>query len=137
MLLNALIKNSAFYAKLANFHFVSSDKFNKAIGLYAFAWIVKNTFFKFFNQKIKLDKKLTYGELIELRKEMTIAEISHLIGFIFVTYFALQKGVSDSVLFGLTIMLINTLMNFYPSLLQQFNKRRLDRLIKITERRMC
>ncbi len=67
--------------------------------------------------------------MTEIRKEMTIAEISHLIGFIFVTVIALYKSISYNYLFGLTIMIVNILMNLYPSLLQQENKRRIDRLI--------
>jgi len=106
---------------------IKNENLNKIIGLGYFKWIVKNTFFKFFNQKIKLKNKKT--ELSEIRKEMTIAEISHLIGFIFVTVIALYKSVSINYLFGLTIMIVNILMNLYPSLLQQENKRRIDKLI--------
>ena len=105
-----------------------SKTLNKNIGIEYFKWIVKNTFFKFFNQKISLKNKNI--ELTEIRKEMTIAEISHLIGFVFVTVFALYKSVSHNYIFGLTIMIVNILMNLYPSLLQQENKRRIDILIK-------
>lgn len=61
---------------------------------------------------------------------MTISEIDHLIGFVFVTIFALVKFYYLDFLFGLTIMMVNILMNLYPSLLQQQNKRRIDRSIK-------
>ena len=128
MILNAGIKNKSFYINLSNLNLIKNENLNKIIGLGYFKWIVKNTFFKFFNQKIKLKNKKT--ELSEIRKEMTIAEISHLIGFIFVTVIALYKSVSINYLFGLTIMIVNILMNLYPSLLQQENKRRIDKLIK-------
>lgn len=127
MVLNGIIKNKTFYINLSNLNLIKNKKLNKIIGLGYFKWIVKNTFFKFFNQKIKLKNKKT--KLSEIRKEMTIAEISHLIGFIFVTVIALYKSVSNSYLFGLTIMIVNILMNLYPSLLQQENKRRIDKLI--------
>jgi len=71
------------------------------------------------------------NQLTELRKEMTFSEISHLIGFGFVTIFALAKFINGTYLFGLIIMIVNVLLNLYPSLLQQENKRRIDRLIKI------
>ena len=61
---------------------------------------------------------------------MTISEIDNLIGFVFVTIFALVKFYYLDFLFGLTIMMVNILMNLYPSLLQQQNKRRIDRSIK-------
>ncbi|MGS2765278.1 glycosyl-4,4'-diaponeurosporenoate acyltransferase CrtO family protein [Sinomicrobium sp. M5D2P9] len=116
------------YKKWSNLNFITSKTLNKSIGIEYFKWIVKNTFFKFFNQKIKLKNKKT--ELSEIRKEMTIAEISHLIGFIFVSVIALYKSISHNYLFGLTIMMVNILMNLYPVLLQQENKRRIDKLIK-------
>ena len=127
MILNSILLKTQYYKNLSNLNFVTSKTVNKYIGMKQFKWIVKNTFFKFFNQKIKLkDKKV---ELTEIRKEMTIAEISHLIGFIFVIFFALYKSFTHNYLFGLIIMIANVFMNLYPSLLQQENKRRIDKLI--------
>ena len=128
MILNGILVKTEYYKKISNLNFIESKTLNKNIGIEYFKWIVKNTFFKFFNQKIKLENKKT--ELTEVRREMTIAEISHLIGFIFVTFIAIYKSVSHNYLFGLTIMVVNILMNLYPSLLQQENKRRIDKLIK-------
>jgi len=118
---------TVYYDKLSNLNFIrSKDLYNK-IGLKPFKWIVKNTFFKFFNQKIKVENQ--NDDLNEIRKEMTFSEISHLIGFTFVTIFAFYKIFSVGLIFGLTMMIPNTLMNLYPSLLQQQNKRRIDSLI--------
>lgn len=61
---------------------------------------------------------------------MTISEIDHLIGFGFVNIFALVKFYNHNILFGLTVILVNIVMNLYPSLLQQENKRRIDKLLK-------
>lgn len=127
MILNALLVKTEYYKNLSNLNFIANKTVSKRIGIEYFKWIVKNTFFKFFNQKIRLKKG---NELTEIRKEMTIAEISHLIGFIFVTAFAVYKSFTHNLLFGLTIMVLNILMNLYPSLLQQENKRRIDKLIK-------
>lgn len=134
MIGNALIQNRPCYKRLSHFNFIKSQRKNKLIGLGPFTWCVKNTFFSFLNQKLKLDRKLSLDELYELRKEMTIAEISHLIGFVFVIFFALYKAAKYGLLFGLVIMLCNVLLNLYPSLLQQYNKRRLDRLIARAEK---
>lgn len=128
MILNSILLKTKYYKKLSNLNFVTNKNFNKYIGVEQFKWIVKNTFFKFFNGKITLKDKNV--ELSEIRKEMTIAEISHLIGFIFVTVIALYKSISQNFLLGLIIMIANILMNLYPSLLQQENKRRIDKLIK-------
>ena len=70
-------------------------------------------FFKFFNQKIKLENKKT--DLTEIRNEMTLSEISHLIGFIFVTIVAIYLSFTKSPIVGIAMMIPNTLMNLYPS----------------------
>lgn len=127
IIFNNILMRTEYYKKISNLNFIENKTLNKNIGIEYFKWIVKNTFFKFFNQKIKLKNKRT--ELTEIRKEMTIAEISHLIGFVFVTLIALFKSISENYLYGLTIMVVNILMNLYPSLLQQENKRRIDKLI--------
>ncbi|QDO94687.1 hypothetical protein FNB79_12190 [Formosa sediminum] len=127
MILNSILVKTEYYEKLSNLNFIVSRNLNKKIGIGYFKWIVKNSFFKFFNQKIKLENKKV--ELTEIRKEMTLAEISHLIGFVFVIFFAVYKSFTHNLLFGLTIMIVNVLMNLYPSLLQQENKRRIDKLI--------
>jgi len=127
MIINAILVKTEYYKKISNLNFITSKTINKRIGIENFKWIVKNTFFKFFNQKIKLENNKT--ELTEIRKEMTIAEISHLIGFIFVTFVALYKSITENYLIGIGIMIINILMNLYPSLLQQKNKRRIDKII--------
>lgn len=93
-------------------------------------WIVKNTPFKYFNQKLKLKNKIEKNDLHILRGEMTSSEIEHLIGFVFVTVFALVKCYKTEWLFGLTMMVVNIFMNLHPSLIQQQNKRRIDKFLK-------
>ena len=130
MTINAILRKTEFYKnKLSSLNFLKSEKLNKIIGIGLFKWIVKNTFFKFFNQKLKLKKKIEKTDLSKLRKEMTISEIDHLVGFAFVTIFALVKFYNLKFIFGSTIMTFNVLLNLYPSLLQQENKRRIDKLI--------
>ena len=130
MILNTLIKSKPYYVNLSNLNFITSKVLNKRIGLGIFKWIVKNTVFKYFNQKLKLKNKVEMTELREMRKEMTFSEIDHLIGFGFVTIFALVKIINGNFLFGLIIMIVNILLNLYPSLLQQENKRRIDKFLK-------
>lgn len=127
MILNYFLMKTEYFKKLSNLNFIKSKKINQRIGINSFRWIVKNTFFSFFNQKIKLKNQNV--DFSEIRNEMTIAEISHLIGFIFVTIFAIYKSFSVSLIFGLTIMISNVFLNLYPSLLQQENQRRIDKLI--------
>jgi uncharacterized protein with PQ loop repeat len=128
MILNNFLIKTAFYDRLSNLNFIKHKGLNKKIGLKLFKWIVKNTFFKFFNQKIKIENQS--DDLNAIRNEMTFSEISHLIGFVFVMCFAFYKTFSEGVVFALTMMIPNILLNLYPSLLQQENKRRLDLLLK-------
>ncbi len=128
IIINAILVKTVYYEKLSNLNFITSKNWNKRIGMKPFKWIVINTFFKFFNQKIKLENK--NDDLTEIRKEMTLSEISHLIGFAFVAIVAIFKVFSEGTLFGLSMMIPNTLMNLYPSLLQQENKRRIDILLR-------
>lgn len=130
---NGLLMKMNFYHRLSNFNFIESSVVKRYLGIKYFQWVVKNTPFKFFNQKIKLKNRK--ADLVEIRKEMTYAEIGHLIGFVFVLPFAAYHGIKYSTLLGLIIMAINVLMNLYPSLLQQENKRRLDRLMRIQKRK--
>lgn len=127
MILNGILMKTEYYKNLSNLNFIRSKKLNNYIGIEYFKWIVKNTFFRFFNQQIKVENKKT--DLIEIRKEMTLAEVSHLIAFVFVIPFAIYKSSTQGFLAGPIIMIVNVLMNLYPSLLQQENKRRIDQLI--------
>lgn len=127
MILNSLLMKTEYYQKLSNLNFIKSKTWNERIGIKYFKWIVKNTFFKFFNQSIKVKNKKT--DLTDIRNEMTLSEISHLIGFAFVVIVALYQSVNVSIVFGLTMIIPNILLNLYPSLLQQENKRRIDKVI--------
>lgn len=127
MILNGILMKTAYYRKLSNLNFIVDKSLNKKIGIGYFKWIVKNTFFKYFNQKLKLENK--NADLTEIRREMTFSEISHLIGFLFVVLVAAYMSLTQSLLFGLIIMVVNILMNLYPALLQQENKRRIDKLM--------
>ncbi len=124
---NALLARTTFYkTRLSNLLLIRSEWLGKVIGLDAFRWIVQNSFFKYFNPKLSMKKRIRPSELDALRHEMTVAEIGHLCGFLFVLPFAAVKLLKGDWLFALIIMLVNILMNLYPSLLQQDNKRRID-----------
>lgn len=127
IIVNTLIKNQPWYKNLSYIELVKSKRVNKWMGIDAIKWIIINTPFKYFNPGLKVKGKGT--DLVALRREMTYAEIGHLVGFVFVTFFALIKAINVSILFGVIIMMVNLLMNLYPSLLQQQNKKRIDRFI--------
>jgi len=124
---NAILLKTSYYGKLSQLNFIPSKAANKALGIGKFRWLVKNSFFRFLNQAIRVDGKQT--DLASIRHQMTLAEISHLIGFIVVTGAALYQGFRISLIFGFTTMIPNILLNGYPTLLQQENKRRIDHFL--------
>lgn len=129
--INGILKKTAFYNKeLSNLNFIKSKNLNKWIGVDMVKWIIKNTPIKYLNQNLHLKNKIEAADLHQLRRDMTNSEIDHLIGFLFVTAFALIRFYKTQWLFGLIIMAVNVLMNLHPSLLQQQNKRRIDKLLK-------
>lgn len=131
IILRAAIRKTKFYnKKLSNLNFIKNEKINKTIGISVLKWIVINTVFKYFSQNLKLKKRIEKPDLDNLRYEMTVSEINHLIGFIFMTIFALVKMFTLDYLFAFVIFIVNVIMNLYPSLLQQSNKRRIDKLMR-------
>lgn len=136
MLVNAFLIKTKFYQKnLTCLNFIRSRKINRLIGIDLTRKIIKDSFIRFLNPLLKLNTKSNLDDLIRLRELMTKSEIDHLIGFVFVSIFAIVKFLKLDFWFGLTIMAANILMNLYPSLLQQLNKRRIDRLIGIIKKR--
>lgn len=126
---NALLARTQFYkTRLSNLLLIRNEWLGRMIGLDAFRWIVQNSFFKYFNPKLSMKKRIGPSELDSLRHEMTVAEIGHLCGFLFVLPFAVLKLFKGDWLFAMVIMLVNVFMNLYPSLLQQNNKKRIDRI---------
>ncbi|NRB52036.1 MAG: hypothetical protein HRU41_30465 [Saprospiraceae bacterium] len=128
MIVNSILMKTEYYKKLSSLNFITSKTWNKRLGIRYFKWIVKNTFFKFFNPAIKVPNRKT--DLTEIRYQMTLSEISHLIGFAFVVLVAIYQSFRVSIVFGLMMMIGNILLNLYPSLLQQENKRRIDKLLE-------
>ncbi|MFD2584542.1 hypothetical protein ACFSR6_18740 [Pedobacter vanadiisoli] len=136
MVINAFLAKTTFYQKrLSNLNFVRSEQINRWLGLAPFKWIIMHSFFKFFNPKLSIKKTILAKELTGYRLEMTTAELNHLFAFSFMTVFLFIKIVQGQYLFALIMLLVNVLMNLYPSLLQQQNKRRIDRYLEVLKKR--
>ncbi len=136
MIITALIRKTNFYnTTLSNLNFIKSEMINKIIGVGIIKWIVKNTFFKFLNPNLKFDRKMNISDVKNIRNEMTKSEIDHLFAFIFVILFVIATFYNKKYLLAFTILFVNLIMNLYPSLLQQQNKRRIDKLLSKFENR--
>jgi len=136
MLITALISKTGFHnRKLSKLNFINNEKINRLIGISPFKWIIMHSFFKCFNPKLSVPKRILASELDEYRSEMTKAELNHVFAFIFMIPFILVKIYYGLYLFALVMLLTNILMNLYPTLLQQRNKRRIDRYLSVLNRR--
>jgi len=130
LVVNNAVKNTAFYSKLSHFNFIKKESTSHAIGMTGFKWMVKHTFFKYFNQKLKFETRPTIAQLQEIRTEMTYSEISHFMAFIFIFVVMVLKLWNGQVTFAITLLIFNIIFNLYPSLLQQQNKKRIDKILK-------
>lgn len=136
MIITALIPRTKFsIARISHLNFIKNERINDILGLNQFKWIILHTFFKFFNPKLSMKKKIMAGQLDEYRAEMTIAELNHLFAFAFMMIFVLINVFKGLYLLALVILVVNILMNLYPSLLQQQNKRRIDKFKALSLRR--
>lgn len=84
-----------------------------------------------FNQKLKYKGKLNQERLVKLKHEMTLSEVGHMIAF----YFLLLINLLFVYLkvdwrYIIVFFMLNIIFNFYLVLLQQYNKRRIDKLLK-------
>lgn len=130
LIINNLIKNTSFYSKLSSFNFIKHEQTHKLIGLNTVNWIIKNSFFKHFNTKIKFSTRPSISQLKTIRKEMTYAEIGHFIAFIFILVIIILKILNGQLTYAVILFGFNIIFNLYPSLLQQQNKKRIDRILK-------
>ena len=130
LIINNVIKNTTFYSKLSNFQFIRNKTINHILGLSIFSWIIKNSFFRVFNQNIQLKKRASYKELKQIRNEMVYAEIGHLIGFLFILVFIFIQIMNNQYTYALLLLGFNIIFNLYPTLLQQYNKKRVDNILR-------
>lgn len=130
LLINLAIKDKPFYLHLSNFKFIKDHKLNRYLGILYFKHLLANTFWKNFNPTLKIKEKPDQTKLKQLRNEMTYAEISHLIAFILVIVLTIISYFTQFHNKIIPILLIaNVIFHLYPALVQQYNKRRLDKVI--------
>ena len=111
--------------------FVGNEKLNKLIGVGSCKRVLANSFIRHFNRRLRLSvMKPNVSQLAELRESMTYAETVHLIGFAYVIGKVLMDIVTkqhQSMIIPLVVL--NVVVNLYPALVQQMNKRRVNCLI--------
>ena len=119
-------RNVRFFYAVKNFELTKNLTVYKFLRIDFFVYCIKNTFFRHFNTKIRMTKRPNLNEVDELRNELTISEICHVFGFVFVVIFQIVVLITSS-LYDLLLFssIFNIVFNLYPVLLQERNKLRL------------
>lgn len=132
LIVDQTLRRTINYPKLSNFQLFKTPQAYERLGILPFKRaITPFTMNAGLKDGIK-SKDISY--LKEIRDHMTAGEIGHWVAAIFlfgVTLVAVWKGKSPLVVFGYVIL--NLFGNVYLSLLQQYNKLRLDRILQFAE----
>lgn len=114
------------------FDFVATEKMNALLGVGICKRVLAGSFLQYFNRSLRIRcRKPGLRELVEVREAMTYAETVHLIAFVCVLGIAVMNIIRDEH-HGMTatICAVNIVVNLYPVLVQQMNRRRIDRVIR-------
>ncbi len=132
-----LNKKGFYFNMIKPFILTENSNFYTLIGITPFTWVIKNTFFRHLNQKIKISNRLDIDKANHLLDEITISEICHLIGFIIVivVQIIILKAFKFNSLF-VFLLILNILLNLYPILLQEKNKLRITKHISIYNKKV-
>jgi len=130
LLVNNAIKNKPFYRIISNFNFIKSEAANRYLGVILFKKVLVKSFWRHLNPTLKMEGLSDKAKLITLRNEMTSAEIGHLVAllctFIAVIVMHEKRYYEDAII---PILICNIIFHVYPPLVQQYNKKRLDKVI--------
>lgn len=124
-----------FYQWFENHNYIG-DTLTKRLGVLQFGWLIRHSFMGKFNQKLKFKGGINKEKLEQLKKDMTFAENNHLIAFLLLQILIvllLIWGIQYWQIIAYTIL--NIIFNLYLVLLQQYNKRRIDRILVIIQNR--
>ena len=107
------------------------DQLTSSIGVLAFGWLIRHSFMGWFNKKLRLKSSASLDDLKRLKQEMGYAEAGHLVAFyvlLAVNLIFIYLGLEWWYI--LIFLILNVIFNLYLVLLQQYNKRRVQKLIK-------
>lgn len=124
-----LFKSIGLFQWFENHNYIG-DKLTKRLGVLALGWLIRKSFMGKFNQKLYLKGEWNRHILEQLKKDMTDAESGHLIAFILLQImivFLFFWGIAFWQIVAYTVF--NIIFNLYLVFLQQYNKRRIDRVL--------
>ena len=132
--LTPMLQKTAWYKREISKNYLS-DKTTNNLGVLLLGKIIIATSLRYFNQNLYLKGRPKKEDLLKIKQVMHDAEIGHLIGFYVLLLLCLIYiflGKDWRLILGIFIM--NIILNLYLVFLQQYNKRRVNRLLKIFEK---
>ena len=102
----------------------------KQLGVLLLGWVIRKSILGKFNTKLNYQGKWDQTKLIRLKEDMTFAENNHLLGFLLMQAYVFLLAFLNVELWQIAFYTVfNIIFNFYLVLLQQYNKRRIDRVL--------
>lgn len=129
-LATALLRKSNWFKWFENHNYIG-DQCTKRLGILHLGWIIRKSFLGIFNKKLVYSGKMNNRKLKALKDEMTLSENSHLLAFISLQFLITYLFMIEIPMWQIiSYTLLNIIFNLYLVLLQQYNKRRIDRLLQ-------
>jgi len=134
VLIDPMIKSTEWYKKMVTKNYIN-DRMTKNIGVLWIRKLIVNSPLKYFNLNVYIKDRPKKEDLIEMKKHMDTAEMSHLIAFyILLILCIVYVFIGKDWRLILSIFILNLLFNLYIVFLQQYNKRRINRFLKFFEK---
>lgn len=130
-----VLRRMPFYGLISARYLFADSKTYENVGVERFQKFLLATPLRMFNTNIKLPKKRDLQLLKDIRKHIATAEVSHWVGFAVMGVSTVYAWTIYGPKVGIAFVFFNTVGNLYPCLLQQYNKKRLNQLIDVMERR--
>jgi hypothetical protein len=129
--LTEIIKRIGLYKWFENHNYIS-DELTRQIGVLHFGWLIRHTFMGKFNKKLHVKGKANAETLQQLKRDMTYSEIGHLMAFGLLLIFNIAGLFWGLALWYLLLFFfINLVFNLYLVFLQQYNKRRISKILNL------
>jgi hypothetical protein len=136
LIVNILLKKRALYLSLTQFNFITSDKINTIIGVKLFKLFLVKSFWRKLNPTFNIKQAASLDNLIILKGEVINSEIIHITAFITICLVTIVlKLISLHTEMIYPLWVLNIITNLYPVFVQQYNKQRLTKAIRVFSHR--
>lgn len=129
MMGNAILSRLAVYETFRNRYLFSGLKPYERLGVLWYRNALLATPMRFFNTNIRFSANRDLAALNSVMSHMINAEIAHWVGFATMLAISCVAWAYFGFMMALAYFVLNALGNLYPCLLQQYNRRRLTKVI--------